>query len=172
MTRIPLFLIFILLSSSVLCQSNSTDSSYLHSPKKATLLSTALPGAGQVYNKKYWKLPIIYGGFALSIYYLNDNLDNIRYFKNNLIAIQDDDPNTVNETSFTSTQLNDIIDQYKNWRDLSYLAIGAIYGLQILDAHVDAHLFYFDVDEDLSMQVMPFVSTSSPGVGLHLALQF
>jgi len=131
-----------------------------------------LPGAGQIYNKKYWKLPIVYGGLGLSIYYLDDNLANIRFFKRNLIAIQDDDPNTINETSFTSSQLSDIIDQYKNWRDLSYVAIGAVYALQILDANVDAHLFYFDVDEDISLNLIPYVDAANSNAGIYLALKF
>ena len=164
--------ILIILSTSIIAQSNSTEDSYVHSPKKATLLSVALPGAGQIYNKKYWKLPIIYGGLGLSVYYLNDNLKNIKFYKKNLIAIQDDDPNTVNETEFSDTALNDIIDQYKNWRDLSYIAIGAIYGLQILDANVDAHLFYFDVDEDLGLHVVPYVDAAGSNAGIYLSMNF
>jgi len=144
----------------------------LHSPKKATIMSAALPGLGQIYNKKYWKVPIIYGGFAIAGYYLKDNLDRIDLYKSAYQADTDGDPNTVNDTGFTVPQLEELIDQYKNWRDLSYIALGAIYILNIIDANVDAHLFYFDVGEDLSMNIQPFFLTSAlPATGLTLSLK-
>jgi hypothetical protein len=171
--RIGISIVLILLSFNMMAQSAESDTSYFHSPRKATLLSLALPGAGQVYNKKYWKLPIVYGGIGLSIYYLDRNLKDIRYYKKNLIALQDDDPNTVNETGFNGTLLNTIIDQRKNWRDLSYIAIGVVYGLQILDANVDAHLFYFDVDRDLSLSVLPYIDFANRNTtGIQLSLNF
>ena len=154
-------------------QSDSTITTKPHSPKKATLLSVAVPGAGQVYNKKYWKVPIIYGGLGLSIYYLDRNLDLINLYRGDLIAIQDDDPNTVPQTEFPESSLNTLLDQYKNLRDWSYIAIGAIYALQIIDANVDAHLFNFDVDEDLSLIVLPYMDmTAGPVAGLHLSFNF
>ncbi|MCH2216220.1 MAG: DUF5683 domain-containing protein [Flavobacteriales bacterium] len=144
----------------------------LHSPKKATIMSAVLPGLGQIYNKKYWKVPIIYGGFAVAGWYLQDNIKQIDLFKNAFIAETDDDPNTINDTGFTSSQLDDLISQYKTWRDLSYIAIGAIYVLNIIDANVDAHLFYFDVGEDLSMNIQPFVTTTrQPITGVTLSLK-
>jgi len=144
-----------------------------HSPRKATLLSTFLPGAGQIYNRKYWKLPIVYGGMGLSIYYLDRNIKDVRYFKDNLIALQDDDPNTVDETGLGAANLQTVIDQRKSWRDWSYVALFAVYGLQILDASVDAHLFYFDVDEDLTLNVLPYVDpTTAPSAGVFMALHF
>lgn len=143
-----------------------------HSPKKATIMSAVLPGLGQVYNKKYWKVPIIYGGFAVAGYYLNDNLKKIDLYKSAFQAETDGDPNTINDTGFTTPQLEDLIDQYKTWRDLSYIAIGAIYVLNIIDANVDAHLFYFDVGEDLSMNIQPFfLTTSLPATGLTLSVK-
>lgn len=127
-----------------------------HSPRKAALLSTFLPGAGQIYNKKYWKLPILYGGFGLAAYYLSDNLKRIDRYKTAYGATIDGDPNTTNDTGFSPTQLLTLVDQYKTWRDWSYIAIGAIYVLQIVDASVDAHLFYFDVNDDISLEVNPY----------------
>lgn len=148
-----------------------------HSPKKASILSAVLPGAGQVYNKKYWKVPIIYGGFAVAGYYLSDNLKQIRIFKEGFQAANDGNPNTENTTGFSSPQLVDLIDQYKTWRDWSYVAIGIIYILNIVDASVDAHLFYFDVSEDISMNVTPYHSrfgsdplNSHTGLSLTLKL--
>lgn len=148
------------------------DSAYIHSPKKATIMSAALPGLGQIYNKKYWKVPIIYGGFAVAGYFLNDNLTNIRKYKDLYIAETDDDPTTINDSPYSYQDLDRIIDQYKQWRDLSYIAIAAIYALNIIDANVDAHLFYFDVSEDISLNVMPYMSpVRSQGVGFSLTLK-
>ncbi len=143
-----------------------------HSPKKATIMSAALPGLGQIYNKKYWKVPIIYGGFAVAGWYLNDNIKQINLYKDAFKAETDGDPTTENGTGFTSTQLEELISQYKTWRDLSYIAIAAIYVLNIIDANVDAHLFYFDVGEDLTMNIQPFVTPSlQPVTGLTLSLK-
>jgi hypothetical protein len=130
----------------------------LHSPKKAAILSAVLPGAGQIYNNKWWKVPIIYGGFAVAGYFLHDNLQRIELYKDSFVALTDGDPTTMNNTGFNSQQLTQLIDQYKQWRDLSYIAIGAIYILNIIDANVDAHLFYFEVNEDISMDVTPYFS--------------
>lgn len=144
----------------------------LHSPKRATIMSAMLPGLGQVYNKKYWKVPILYGGFAVAGWYLNDNNKQINLYKDAFKAENDGDPGTDNGTGFTSNQLEELISQYKTWRDLSYIAIAAIYVLNIIDANVDAHLFYFDVGEDLTLNIQPFVTPSlRPVTGLTLSLK-
>ena len=148
------------------------ESVYYHSPKKATIMSAAFPGLGQVYNKKYWKLPILYGGFAAAGYFLNDNLKNIEKYKKLYIAETDNDPNTINNTIYNANNLNEIIDKYKQWRDLSYIAFVVIYALNIIDANVDAHLFYFDVSEDISLNWAPYLSPNRhQGVGLSLTLK-
>ena len=148
------------------------ESVYFHSPKKAIIMSAILPGLGQAYNKKYWKIPILYGGFAAAGYYLNDNLKNIDKYKKAYIAATDDDPNTVNSTPYNYKQLDQLIDQYKQWRDLSYIAFVVIYALNIIDANVDAHLFYFDVSEDISLNWSPYLSPNrNQGVGLSLTLK-
>jgi len=148
------------------------ESVYFHSPKKATIMSAILPGLGQIYNKKYWKVPILYGGFATAGYFLNDNLKKIDTYKAAYIAETDGDSNTSNNTGFTATQLDKIIDQYKSWRDLSYIAFVVIYALNIIDANVDAHLFYFDVSEDISLNWAPYLSPNrNQGIGLSLTLK-
>jgi hypothetical protein len=154
-------------------KARNVESEKLHSPKKATLLSTFIPGAGQIYNKKYWKLPIIYGGFAVAGYYLHDNLQNINEIRDDIIAATDDDPNTINDSGRSVSDLEDILSTYKTWRDWSYIAIGAIYILNIIDASVDAHLFYFDVSDDISMNITPFFDplvSRSTGITLSLKL--
>lgn len=148
------------------------DSAYLHSPKKATIMSAVLPGLGQIYNKKAWKVPILYGGFAAAGYFLNDNLKNITKYKDLYIAQTDGDPNTINDSGLSLQVLDKAIDQYKQWRDLSYIAFAAIYALNIIDANVDAHLFYFDVSDDISLNIMPYMSPlRSQGVGFSLTLK-
>ena len=191
--RILLSLLILVSSAAMHAQTDSTDvvldvergrvegdveevvaesEAQLHSPKKATIMSAVLPGLGQIYNKKYWKVPIIYAGFAVAGWYLNDNVKQINLYKDAFTAETDGDPGTINETGFTTTQLQDLISQYKTWRDLSYIAIAAIYVLNIIDANVDAHLFYFDVGEDLSLNIQPFVSPSlRPVTGLTLSLK-
>jgi len=153
-------------------EENQESLAKLHSPKKATIMSALLPGLGQIYNKKYWKVPIIYGGLAVAGWYLQDNNKEIDFYKDAFIAETDGDPTTINDTGFDTSQLDDIISQFKTWRDLSYIALGAIYVLNIIDANVDAHLFYFDVGEDLSMNVQPFVTTArQPITGITLSLK-
>lgn len=165
------------IEGEIVTPSAPADNVEYHSPRKATLMSVALPGLGQIYNKKWWKVPIIYGGFAVAGYYLKDNLEQIDYYASAYRAATDDDPLTNNPTDFSPEQLSDIVNQYKQWRDLSYIAIAAIYILNIVDANVDAHLFHFDVSEDISLEVRPYVSpypTLGPGprsTGLTLALK-
>lgn len=153
---------------------NSTDSvADFHSPKKATIMSAVLPGLGQIYNKKWWKVPIIYGGFAVAGYFLKDNYERINLYKDAYNAATDGDPATTNNTGYSTTDLLTLIDQYKTWRDLSYISIAAIYVLNIIDANVDAHLFYFNVSEDISLNVQPYVSPfRGQSSGLTLSLKF
>lgn len=141
-------------------------------PKKATIYSAIIPGAGQIYNKKYWKVPIIYAGFGVAGYFLRENLQNLDFFKTNLIFALDDDPLTIPDPRFTTENLRRGVNQYKNWRDWSYVAFGLIYALNIIDANVDAHLAHFDVGKDLSLEVHPFIDfTAQRANGLSLVLK-
>jgi hypothetical protein len=143
-----------------------------HSPRKATIMSALLPGLGQTYNKKYWKIPIIYAGLGVSIYYLQDNLAKVKSYKQDYRYETDEDPNTINDSGYSASQLEDLAIQHKKWRDYSYLAISAIYLLNIIDANVDAHLFRFDVSEDLSLHVLPSLNlTAQPTASFTLCLK-
>ena len=142
-------------------------------PKKATLLAAVLPGSGQIYNKKYWKAPIVWGGMALCVYFISDNTKNYNTYSTAYIAELDGDPNTVNTTEFNGVQLDQLQETYRRRRDLSYVSLAAVYLLQMLDANVDAHLFYFDVHEDLSMHLTPCLNpTMSRSAGLSLNFNF
>jgi hypothetical protein len=143
-----------------------------HSPRKATIMSAIMPGLGQAYNKKYWKMPIIYGGIGVSVYYLQGNLAKIKDFKQSYRFATDDDPNTINTSGYSPSQLQELVVQHKKWRDYSYLAIGLVYILQMVDANVDAHLFRFDVSENLSLQFQPSLNmTAQPTAGISLCLK-
>lgn len=128
-------------------------------PKKATLYSAILPGAGQFYNKKYWKIPILYTGIGITAYFMADNLKNIKRLRSELNA--GGDPNLIIS-----------LDKYKEWRDWSYVTFALIYALNIVDANVDAHLAHFDVGDDLSLEIHPFTDlTVRRSTGLTLVLK-
>ena len=133
------------------------SASIKHSPRKATIYSALLPGLGQVYNKKYWKVPVLYGAFALTGYFIHYN--NVRYHKYNkeLIARDNSDTASFNPSlvRFDTDAIKSASDDYRRFRDLDIILTGLIYVLNIVDAHVDAHLFYFNVDDNLSLRITP-----------------
>jgi hypothetical protein len=137
-----------------------------HSPLKATIMSAALPGLGQVYNGKWWKVPIIYGGFGGLVYSSVFNDLKCQTYRDAYLLRLDDDPNTVDEFDgvYSDANLRELIDFYQRNRDLSLIFTGVLYALNIIDASVDAHLKDFDVSDDLSMKVRPSVQTMGPGM--------
>ncbi len=143
-------------------------------PKLATILSAVLPGAGQVYNNKTWKTPIIYGGFATNIFFIDFNNRRYQLFLNALRA--SDDPNL--ENPFPNLNRDALVRNVNFWRrnrDLNYFIFVGIYALNIIDAHVDAHLSAFDVSEDLTFKFEPtfeFLAAGSNLVGLSMKINF
>lgn len=125
-------------------------------PRRASLMSTFLPGLGQAYNKKYWKIPLIYGAFGGFGYMFVSNNEQFAYFRKNLRAEYDEDPETINSSGYSGDNLLDLKTKYKKNRDLAGIAIGLIYILNIIDANVDAHLKTFDVSDDLSLRIEPW----------------
>lgn len=141
--------------------------------KRATILSTVLPGLGQGYNKKYWKIPVVYAGVGTCAYFIKQNTDSLKHFRTGLIAEQDNDSLTINTTGYTGSGLEDAVDTYNRWRDISWICLGVVYVLQILDANVDAHLNQFDVSENLSLNFLPYVNpTRHNSAGIKLTLNF
>lgn len=126
-----------------------------HSPKKAAILSACLPGAGQIYNKKYFKAPIIFAGFGTALYASQWQREQYHHFRDEYKKMVDTNQVSIYEGIRSEAYLKDARDYHKKWMEISYIAMGVIYALQILDANVDAHLMSFDVGDDLSMQVMP-----------------
>ena len=147
-----------------------------HSARKATVYSAILPGLGQVYNRKYWKVPIIYGAGGAFAYYVGYNQLKYKKFRdaNEIYQIDKDDGYTIIDgISVPNSRLEAGMDYYRRYRDLSVLGMGAIYLLNIVDAMIDANFFYYDVSDDLSLQIQPVVMentymTATLGVGIRI----
>ncbi len=152
----------------------------LHSPRKAALLSAVLPGAGQVYNKKYWKLPIIYGALGAVGFLAYKQQDSINKINRDLDVRFDNDSSTFSlyHNVYSDQQMLTAYDATLKKRDLFFIVGIALYALQIVDANVDAHLFYFDVSDDLSFKFTPEVNhlayapSGSYSTGLRLTMKF
>ena len=159
-------------------ESTKNEVEYVHSPKKATIYSAVLPGLGQAYNKKYWKIPLVYIGFGTIGYFIhwnNDNYKTMRLAYSDLTDSEPDGPwgeddptnsylplkpdwvdleNTTDRENF-KTSISKQQDYYRRNRDLLIISIVGFYGIQIIDASVDAHLFDFDMSDDLSFNWQP-----------------
>lgn len=140
----------------------------------ATIMSAVIPGLGQVYNKKYWKVPIIYGGLLTAGYFLKINRDAYLDFKTAYIAEVDADSTTFAHINLPEAGLLSYMEFYRTRMEICYIALGLLYVLNVVDATVDAHLFTFDVSDDLSLRIMPEINTFSnklPYTGLRLTLK-
>jgi hypothetical protein len=150
----------------------------LHSPTFAGLASAVIPGAGQVYNHKYWKLPIVYAGLATTGFFMYFNGNVYFTVRNNLnsrvagystpqpqflILNSIFSKTTINLNDFTFDDMQTLEDDYRRYFTLSIIAGGVVYLLNILDAVVDAHLYHFDVSDDLSMNIHPSLFSSASG---------
>ena len=145
-------------------------------PNTAALYSAALPGLGQAYNNKYWKIPIFYGGAVVIGYYISYNNKLYKQYRDGLIALIDGDDRTVPfDPKLDAKTYQRAVDYWRRNRDL--LAIGAVlvYVLNIVDAHVDAHLELFTVDDDISLNLEPSFDQTAMHtnlIGLSLKLKF
>lgn len=130
-----------------------------HSVYTGTIRSTIIPGWGQIYNKKYWKVPLVYAALGTTVYFAIDNHTQYRKYIDAFELRVDDDPTTIDQfdPSISTENLIILQDQYRKWRDLSLILTGLGYALNIIDAHVDAHLFYYDVSDDLSLNWKPTI---------------
>ena len=123
--------------------------------RKATILSAACPGLGQLYNEKYWKIPIIYTALGTTMYYYFENNNLYNQYKNDYIAETDNNTNTINNSNYTSSQLITLQDYYRDSRDVSTLLFILIYSLNIVDACVDAHFTDYNISDNLSLYLKP-----------------
>lgn len=147
---------------------------FVPNPKRALWLSLVLPGAGQIYNRKYWKLPIFYGGFLGCTYALMWNQQMYMDYSQAYLDIMDDDPTTDSyldmlppryDITGREEQFKNIFknkkDFYRRYRDLSAFCFVAVYLLSVIDAYVDAQLSVFDISPDLSLRLEPTVINSN-----------
>ena len=158
-------------------------------PRVAVWLSLLVPGGGQIYNRKLWKLPIVYGGYVGCIYALTWNQSTYMDYQRAYVDIMDNDDNTRSYEDFlpphyeidTSMEnwLKDVFKQRKNkyrrYRDLSIFAFAGMYVVAAIDAYVDAELSHFDISPDLSMRVEPnfmMDHRGTPTAGFSLAINF
>lgn len=151
------------------------DSNELHSVSKATWLSTFLPGAGQAYNGKYWKMPIIYGGIGYCAYLAVENHQIYRRYLDAFLMRVDSSGVDRYQGIYTERQLIELQNIYRDYRDLSIIIGAVIWALNIVDAHVDAHLYYYNVNDNLSFQLKPRMfqvggNNGLPAVGLGLKI--
>lgn len=138
-------------------------------PVKATWMAVGLPGLGQIYNRRYWKLPIVYGAFAGASYFLATNQINFARARNSYRAKIPLPGYTVHPdyANYSKEQIATDRDYYRRNRDIAIGVMAGVYLLQIVDAVVDAHLSTFDVSDDLSFQVRPYTSYGNVGIQLR-----
>ncbi len=150
-------------------------------PSKAAFYSALLPGLGQIYNKSYWKAPIVWGALGGSIYMYTFNNDSYQQFrtafKRRQAGFTDDEFNGEGEFSFLSDSvLENQQERFQEQRDLWLVASIALYVLNIIDANVDAHLKQFNIDDDLSFDFEPYLDlnpiTNNPNYGMALTIKF
>lgn len=136
-----------------------------HNPKKATIYSAVLPGLGQAYNKKYWKIPIVYAGIGTIFYIADMNGDYYRDYRD-AFDYQSGLKTDVNEEiqslakRYSSASLISLRDYYRRNMELSWIIMAVWYGVNIIDACVDAHFFEYDIGDDLTLKVEPMIQTN------------
>lgn len=128
-----------------------------HSPKQAALLSAALPGLGQVYNKRYWKVPIIYIGFGALAYEASFLNKEYNFYRDLYNEAKESETQTVvyNGDTYKAANVKEGRDYYRKYRDLTLIGVGVWYVLNVIDANVDAHFFDYDVSDDLTLNINP-----------------
>ena len=177
-------------SDSLLRKLPLTEKRFIPDPQRALWLSLIIPGAGQIYNRKLWKIPIVYGGFLGCLYALTWNNQMLSDYSQAYLDIMDDDPNTKSYENMLplnysiagrEEQYKEIFKNKKNfyrrYRDLSIFAMIAVYLVSIVDAYVDAELSSFDISKDLGLHVEPAVfnfgrNRGGASVGIQCNLNF
>lgn len=155
-------------------------------PSKAAFYSAVLPGLGQIYNQRYWKVPIVFGAIGTGVYayiYNDDLYDRFRdAFKRRRAGFTDDEFYDLNNSGvvpgnpdLSDEALQDAQERYQRDRDLALVITLGLYALNIIDANVDAHLKQFNVDEDLSLELKPYLEyhpiSADPNYGLALTIK-
>ena len=144
------------------------------SPRKASLYSAVLPGAGQIYNGKYWKAPIVWAGMGTFAYMAIDNQSKFMRFKSAYLFRQEGEVDEFYDILTPEALINEM-DRYRRFRDLNIIGATLFYVIQIIDANVDAALSDFDVSDDLSLRISQpgtLFATAQQSIGFTLSLKF
>lgn len=163
-------------------------------PQRALWLALVIPGGGQIYNRKYWKLPLVYGGIMGCLYAMNWNNMMYKDYSQAYLDIMDSDPTTQSYNKFlhfgmtidssNEERYKKIFksrkDKFRRWRDMSFFCLIGVYALSVIDAYVDAELSQFDISDDLSLKVEPTIINSgrsgnildNSSIGVNFGLQF
>ena len=163
-------------------------------PKRALWLALVIPGGGQIYNRKYWKLPIVYGGFIGCMYAMSWNNTMYKDYSQAYLDLMDNDPGTQSYNQFlhlgmqitpaNENRYKEIFrkrkDRFRRWRDMSFFVMVGVYALSVIDAYVDAELSVFDISDDLSLRIEPTIMNNrssgnlidNSSVGLQCSLNF
>ena len=150
-------------------------STWTPDPQRALWLALVIPGGGQIYNRKYWKLPLVYGGFMGCIYAMRWNNMMYKDYAQAYLDIMDDDPGTASYNKFlhlgrqitpaNEDRYKEIFrkrkDRFRRYRDLSFFVMLGVYAISVIDAYVDAELSVFDISKDLSLKLRPAVINGS-----------
>ncbi len=157
--------------TNAIAKKDSVKKPYKIIPRVSTIRSLMVPGWGQINNRQYWKLPIVYGGFAVNIYFIITNQAKYSYYRQQYIqnfkvptppssakiTLYGDQSGIQREV--TSSQLNTFVNGYRRNRDGSYLFIAVVWAANIIDANVTAHLKTFDLTDDISFKVQPTINS-------------
>ncbi len=173
-------------------KSSIPEKRFLPNPNKATWLAVVFPGGGQIYNRKYWKLPIVYGGLVGCAYALTWNNKMYKDYSKAYTDIMSDNPNATSyndflpagykipesQMSYYKEVFRKRKDMYRRYRDMSIFAVIGVYLISIVDAYVDAELSDFDISPDLSMRVEPtmmntqYLNSNNKAVGIQCSFRF
>ena len=158
---------------------NDTVSGKNHSPARAWIFSAIIPGGGQIYNKKYWKVPLLYGLIGTLVFVTDYNSQFYNEFSRNYAYSQMQGPVVYYDGDFSSEQLLLYKKKFKRSRDLNYIMFAGLYLVNIIDAVVDANMFDYDVSKDLSLRIDPIIEQNVylpeyqlSTMGLRLSITF
>ena len=163
-------------------------------PQRALWLALVIPGGGQIYNRKYWKLPLVYGGIMGCLYAMSWNNMMYKDYSQAYLDIMDSDPTTQSYNRFmhfgmtidssNEERYKKIFknrkDKYRRWRDMSFFCLIGVYALSVIDAYVDAELSQFDISDDLSLKIEPAIMNNgwsnnmldNSSIGVNVGLKF
>lgn len=163
-----------LIQSGTVVSPDTTTFVSNHSPQKAVMYSLICPGLGQIYNRKYWKLPFIYGGVGAFVYFISYNQLKYKKFR---AAVENGNPNSgelieIDGFRYRYESLGIGRDYYRRYRDISLAGLAGMYLLNVIDAMVDAYFVRYDISDDISLKLEPAVIQNTGLVGETASIGF